>query len=74
MRQKPRARRKTHALEPAVEHPDNAERRDGRAQAEKQIHQRGSRQAQHHERARVAAVSQKSIGELGDAIEDPVEG
>ena len=38
MGQHARARRKSHPLEPAVEHPNDAERRNGRAKPEKQVH------------------------------------
>src|SRR5437762_14309730 len=73
VRKQSRARRKTHALEPAIEHPDDAHGEHCRAEAETYIQKRRAKQPCGHEKSRVRAIANHSIEEFGWPVKPAAE-
>ena len=63
------ARRETHALEQAVDHPENAEDDRGGTKTKQEVDERREQQSRGHQGAGVASVSEEAISEFGEAID-----
>ena len=62
--QQARARRKAHALKPAVGHPDQSQRYDRGIEAEQHVYQRRGAQAKGHECPGIRAIAKKAVSEF----------
>ena len=63
-----------HALEDAVEGPEEAEEEEGGAESEADVEERGDGQGEGHHDACVGAVGEDSAAEFADAVDQAVEG
>src|SRR5437588_522287 len=73
VRQQAGARRKAHALKPAVGHPNQTQRYDRGIKTKEDIHQRRCAQTERHERARIRAIAEKTVREFRNAVKQTVQ-
>src|SRR5262249_17771652 len=72
MRQQARARWKSHPLDPAIEHPEQSERKGRGTRSTPNVQERGPGQTDHHKSAGIATVRKEAVGKLGNAVKHPV--